>query len=73
MNIDNVQALYWYFADNHDGQWTDTYQALCEIGEIYSPGACENGPEKDSMAESIYDSLDNDSAMELWRKENGNS
>lgn len=49
------QALYWYAADYHDGQWSRLYRILSAVG--YTPGAMERGPEPDTLADALYQEL----------------
>ena len=48
---------YWHLTEWHNGQWSDSYRALCALGNIYSPGY-ENGPEDESSAKDIYEMLE---------------
>lgn len=48
-------ALYWHCADYHEGQGSERYRIMSMLG--YKPGACENGPEKDSIDELLYNEL----------------
>jgi hypothetical protein len=63
--IEIAMAVYWYLTHNYCGQHGAGYQALCVLGEIYTPGMSENGPEYDSVAECIYESLDMGDGVEL--------
>ena len=56
--IDLAQGLYWYLADYHEGQWSENYKLLSQLGEDYRPGMLENGPEKGSDAEYTYKALE---------------
>jgi len=55
--FDVVQAHYWWNVHHHNGQWSNEYARQCRIARYYRPGAMENGPEPDSTASMIYDSL----------------
>ena len=50
-----AQALYWHCADYHEGQGSERYRILSQLG--YRPGASERGPEADSVAEVMYADL----------------
>lgn len=58
---DALEALYWYLNDCHEGQWSVSYQALCRVSEVYTPGRCSTCPEPDSMASMYYDNL-----LDVW-------
>ena len=53
--FDLAQALYWYCADNHGGQWSDLYSILSQVSAIYKPGAMERGPayEREQLCEGV--------------------
>lgn len=56
-NADMVNMLsgsYWFFVQNYDGQWSDEYRIQCTIGQVFSPGPCCKGPEKDSCEMDTY-------------------
>jgi hypothetical protein len=54
--FDIAQALYWYCAEFHGGQWTNEYKVLSSLG--YRPGAMERGIEPDNPdQERVYDGL----------------
>lgn len=59
-----VQALYWYCADFHQGQWSPLYKLQCELG--YVPGPFERGPDAD--ATEVYAQLASGDLdpFELW-------
>lgn len=48
-------ALYRHCNDYHEGQWSERYSILGQIG--YNPGLLENGPEEDSPDEMVYQDL----------------
>jgi hypothetical protein len=54
-DFDIEQAIYWYCADNHAGQWSDLYRVLCE--SEYTPGYFERGCDPDDMSGHCYDAL----------------
>lgn len=39
-----AQALYWYCADYHGGQWSKEYAVMCQLG--YHPGRTECGVDR---------------------------
>lgn len=50
-------GAYWFCRDYHNGQWSDEYRLLCNIGRYFSPG-CTNGPETDSSERDVYLALE---------------
>jgi len=53
-----AQALYWYCADYHGGQWSPEYAVLSKLA--YHPGRMEHCVcRDDSTASSLYDDLAN--------------
>ncbi len=36
--IDMVGGLWWFLADNHEGQGTDSYELLSRLSKVYDPG-----------------------------------
>lgn len=44
---DLIVGAYWACSDWHGGQFSDSYAALCSLGQVFSPGA-SNHPEEDS-------------------------
>jgi hypothetical protein len=63
--FDVVAAVYWYLTDNHFGQWSDEYLALCSME--YSPGMMEKGPPTEESQE-IYLNLTSKKAIKLAAK-----
>lgn len=55
---DMVVALYWHCTEWHGGQDTTHYSLQCKLGEIYTPGCGESGPEAESSSRDFYDMLD---------------
>ena len=51
---DYLSAAYWHLTEWHEGQTSDTYRALCVIGQVYTPGLTANGPEPESFEEDVY-------------------
>lgn len=49
-------GAYWHLTEWHGGQWSDTYRALCAVGEIFQPG-CTSGPEPESSETDVYEQL----------------
>lgn len=61
-----IVGTYWWAADNHKGQTSDGYKALSILGDIYSPGRIENGPQPDSEESMVYDYINSESeALEI--------
>ena len=53
-----AQALYWYCAHYHGGQWSPEYRVLSQLQ--YKPGALERGIDKsDHVSKAIYRDLKN--------------
>jgi hypothetical protein len=52
--VDMARALFWYCNDNHEGQFSDTYEILCQISDIYRPGALGRGVDFDGMSGYYY-------------------
>lgn len=50
--IEIEQAIYWWAADHHEGQWSELYSILST--SAYRPGPLESRPIPDSDAEAIY-------------------
>ena len=44
---DFLVGAYWSLTEHHDGQASESYAAMCSIGDIFDPGM-SNGPEEDS-------------------------
>lgn len=55
-DFDREEAIYWFASDNHGGQWTHLYEALCT--SPYQPGPMRNGPEHDSLAQELLEVLE---------------
>lgn len=51
-------SVYWFAADNHGGQGSNLYAALCRCG--YRPGPIERGPEEGSLMELCYRILEDE-------------
>ncbi len=49
-------GAYWHLTEWHGGQWSDTYRAMCAVGDVYSPGM-ESGPEPESCENDVYEQL----------------
>jgi len=68
VQFDIAEALYHFCADYHGGQWSELYSVLSELGEIYSPGMGDMGPEEGTAAWEIYAELE---AMETAKADGG--
>ncbi len=63
---DVIPGAYWFYCHHHDGQWSDEYRLVCQLGRLFKPGPCSYGPEPDSGEKMVYDDL-----VRLWREKNG--
>ena len=54
---DIIEAHYWHAYETHAGQWSEGYETLCRLGQIFRPGPLQNGPEPDSAAAWILAAL----------------
>jgi len=54
-DFDVEEAVYWFAAWYHSGQWSNLYSVLST--SEFRPGAIGNGPELDSMAEMMLEDL----------------
>lgn len=50
-----VEAAWWFASNFHNGQGSNLYKALTELG--CRPGPTRSGPEKGSATEAVYDAL----------------
>lgn len=57
---DAEEAIYWFASDYHGGQWSNLYSVLST--SPFKPGSMSNGPEPDSMAEMMYQDLEQEYA-----------
>jgi hypothetical protein len=53
--FDAEQAIYWFAADYHSGQWSNLYSVLST--SEYGPGMCETGVGQGTIAEEMYQAL----------------
>ena len=49
------EAAYWFANHHHEGQYSNLYKALTELG--CRPGPTRSRPEKGSTTEAVYDAL----------------
>ena len=67
-----AQALYWFCANHHNGQFSFYYSVLCELK--YKPSPLENAPREEAAIE-IYEQVSamspNEAMQEVeyWLKE----
>jgi hypothetical protein len=54
--FDREEAIYWYAANYHGGQWSNLYSVLST--SEYRPGPLTNGPEPESMSADLYEHLE---------------
>lgn len=45
---DLIIGAYWALSEWHAGQWSDSYAALCALGNVFSPGMSRAPKEDDS-------------------------
>jgi len=53
---DLIIGAYWALSQWHGGQTSDTYAALCALGQVFNPGMT-SGPELGTSEEMVYDSI----------------
>ena len=53
---DLIVGAYWALTEWHGGQSSDTYAAMCALGQVFKPGM-SGGPEPDSGEESVYEMI----------------
>lgn len=51
---DLIAGAYWALAEWHGGQFSDSYAALCSLGQVFSPG-CADGPEPETGEFAAYE------------------
>lgn len=51
---DLITGAYWSLTEWHGGQESDTYAALCALGQVFTPG-CTSGLEEDSTEYLVYE------------------
>lgn len=49
-----VVGAYWALTEWHAGQWSESYAALCALGEIFQPGM-STAPDEDDPAFTAYE------------------
>ncbi len=49
-------GAYWHLTEWHRGQESASYRAMCQIGQVFSPGMSD-GPEPDSSEMDFYQAL----------------
>lgn len=52
-----IVGAYWHLSEWHGGQWSESYAALCSLGNVFSPGMT-SGPEPDSCEMLVYQDLE---------------
>ena len=57
-DIDAQQAIYWFAANWHGGQWTNLYHVLS--ASKYKPGPLESGVDSESLASIIYEAFESE-------------
>ena len=53
---DLITGAYWSLSEWHGGQASDTYAALCALGQVFSPGMSD-GPEEYSCEYRVYEMI----------------
>ena len=53
-----IVGAYWHYSEWHAGQDSQSYLALSQLGQIFSPGMAD-GPEPESSEVFAYDQLNN--------------
>jgi hypothetical protein len=53
--FDIEEAVYWWCADHHSGQWSPEYAILSQ--SEFRPSPLSNGPAPDSAAKMLYDEM----------------
>lgn len=48
-----IVGAYWHFYEWHGGQFSDSYIALCSLGQIFNPGMVQ-GPETETAEHDCY-------------------
>ena len=54
-----IVGAYWHFSQWHEGQFSDSYRALCALGNVFNPGPVSTGPKPDSSERDVYVELNN--------------
>lgn len=63
-----IAGAYWHYSQWHEGQFSDSYRALCSLGLVFNPGPVANGPEPESSERDVFRELNN-----IAKRENGES
>ena len=50
---DLTEALYWWYANHHEGQTSESYRRLCILAKFFYP-SLSKGPEPNSFAQFLY-------------------
>ena len=58
-------GAFWHYTEWYSGQWSPEYRALCNLGQVFSPGMT-SGPEPGTSEKDVYLALDR-----LARKSHG--
>jgi hypothetical protein len=51
---DLIVGAYWACSEWHDGQCSDTYAALCSLGQVFSPGMTD-APDSEESEFTAYE------------------
>lgn len=55
---DILIGAYWFCEANSGDQWSAEYLCSCALGRIVTPGQGETGPDPESNAQYVYESLE---------------
>jgi len=53
--IDRVEVAYWWLMHHHQGQWSESYEDMCRLGKVYTPGAHQNEPHNTIAYDALCD------------------
>ena len=56
--FDRLDALYWYCADHHRGQYSAEYRVLCAVGTIFRPSPMAHGPDSAEAIAAYNDAVE---------------
>lgn len=55
--FDIVEAYYLWLCDNHEGQWSPSYERLCRIERYFRPGLSLSYETLSDNGRAIYDNI----------------
>lgn len=68
---DLIVGAYWHYSDWHAGQYSKSYQALCALGQIFSPGM--SSLDSDSSEFFAYEMLQDMAEKHYNKSKRGNN